>query len=413
MRKAFLRFRRVILQCPTGGGKTACAAEIIRLALTRQKKVVFIAHLDALVSDTHERLVKSGISASIVQAGFTYTESAVSVCSLQTLLARNLAPFADLVIFDECHRANAERTKELLARYENALILGLTATPQRSDGTPLCDTFEHLEIGPSVKTLTNDGFLVPSHVVAPGLSLASSEAAMSPVEAYEKFTPTANAVVFCRDLSHVADVWAAFAVAGYHAETITGETAAKDRKAIISRVKQGETKILVGCNVFTEGFDCPPIDCVILARKIGFIGQWLQAIGRGLRPSHDTGKTRCTVLDLHGSVHDHGLPDSAIDWRIDQPPKQKNEPLRRCPRCEAVFEPAPSCPRCGHEFGVEKGKKDTAILGLDMHVFASKQGPNDVAAIQRIAFSLRGSRTMAQKIAIARSIYQKRIGAKK
>lgn len=105
-----------------------------------------------------------------------------------------------------------------------------------------------------------------------------------------------------------------------------------------------------GVGVFIEGFDCPPIETVILARAFGVAGSYLQAIGRGLRPSPATGKTRCTVLDLRGAVNLHGLPDEERRWSLDGKAVVRTEPLkalRRCAEGLAIFRPTPTCPRCG------------------------------------------------------------------
>src|SRR5207237_1061352 len=83
-------------------------------------------------------------------------------------------------------------------------------------------------------------------------------------------------------------------------------------------------------------------------------GAYLQAIGRGLRPSTSTGKTRCTVLDLRGSVHLHGLPDEDRVWSLDGAACRRTErldALRRCSECLAIFRPAATCPRCGAPTG--------------------------------------------------------------
>lgn len=402
--EAFKTHRRVVMQCPTGGGKTACAAEIIRRVLAKGKRVAFFAHLDQLVGDTHDRLTRSGIYCGYVQAGRPSAPMAhVQVCSLQTLAARGLVPHADLVILDECHRANARTVRDLLEAYPSAKILGLTATPQRSDGSPLIETFDHIEQGPTVKQLIADGFLVPSTVYAPSEALDSQVIAEDPCKAYQRLAEGRRAVVFCRDITHASDVWASFAVAGIPCEMITGETSRDERADIRKRLYEGTTRCLVGVNVFTEGFDCPPVDCVIIARKIGHIGQWLQAIGRGLRPSPETGKADCIVIDLFGAVHDLGLPDQDLIWSIDGKPKRAKEgpKLRNCPRCGAIFEVAFECPRCGYVFTAsERAKYRVASVPLTA-VKAEDSPKDDRKYVNAIARRLgRFAPHVAHKIAV-------------
>jgi superfamily II DNA or RNA helicase len=119
-------------------------------------------------------------------------------------------------------------------------------------------------------------------------------------------------------------------------------------------VTAGEVRALVGVGVLIEGFDLPAVDTVILARAFSVTGAFLQAIGRGLRTSVGTQKERCTVLDLRGSVHLHGLPDEDRVWSLHGAASRRTEPLaalRRCAECFAIFRPAASCPRCGAPTG--------------------------------------------------------------
>ena len=95
-------------------------------------------------------------------------------------------------------------------------------------------------------------------------------------------------------------------------------------------------------NVFVEGFDVPALEAVILARAFTVCGAFLQSVGRGLRPSSSTGKTRCTVVDLKGAVHLHGLPDDERRWSLTGAAVRVAESLaalRRCATCLAIFRP--------------------------------------------------------------------------
>ena len=115
-------------------------------------------------------------------------------------------------------------------------------------------------------------------------------------------------------------------------------------------VTSGDVRVLVGVGVFIEGFDLPAIETVILARPFTVTGSFLQSIGRGLRPCPSTGKRRCTVIDLRGSVHLHGLPDEDRVWSLTGAAVRRAETmpaLRRCAQCLAIFRPAAKCPRCG------------------------------------------------------------------
>lgn len=347
---AFRGARSIVMQLGTGGGKTATASAILSRAVAKGHRALFIAHLDSLLEDTHERLTRSGLRAGYVQAGRPVdADAAIQVCSLQTLHVRGERPPADLVILDEAHRVMGASVRDILDAYPDAWLLGLTATPQRGDAKPLGDVFEKLVSGPSNRRLTDQGYLVPCDVLAPA---EYSEKALvdSPIAAYAKHAPGSRAIVFAANVAHAEALTAGFNAAGFVARCVTGETSREERRAVRDAVTSGEVRVLVGVGVFIEGFDLPAIETVILARGFTVTGSFLQGIGRGLRPCPETGKTRCTVIDLRGSVHLHGLPDEDRVWSLTGAAVRRAETiasLRRCAECLAIFRPAARCPRCG------------------------------------------------------------------
>lgn len=344
----------VCLQLGTGGGKTTTASVLLARAVAAGYRAAFLAHLDTLVEDTHARLTSAGVPAGFIQAGRPSTPDApVQVCSTATLHARGEVPPAQLVIVDECQRAPGPTNRALLERYPYASILGLTATPQRGDGKPLGlksgGIFRVLIPGPSNKWLTEQGYLVPCDVLAPGDG-PSKELALDPVDAYEQYAAGTRAIVFAANVEHARDLATRFAAAGYPSELVVGETSRSVRRGVRDRLRSRELLVLVGVGVFIEGWDEPSVETVILARALGVTGSFLQAIGRGLRPWRDGGKTRCLVLDLRGAVFMHGLPDEDRIWSLEGKAVRRAETLtalQRCRECLAVFRPAAVCPRCG------------------------------------------------------------------
>ena len=338
----------VCLQVGTGAGKTHTAAAILQSCVAAGMRCVFAAHLDTLITDTHRRLTEADVFAGFVQAGRPSSPLApVQVVSLQTLQSRGELPPADFVVLDECHRSEAAGVRGILERYPRAGLLGLTATPQRGDGQPLGNTFNMLVCGPSNRWLTDNGYLVPCEVLAPP-DVLEDRMAGDPVEMYLKHAPGTRAIVFASTVAEAQSLAGRFPLAA----CITGDTPREERERIYDQVRSGETKVLISVNVFTEGFDLPCIETVVLARLCGVTGSYLQRIGRGLRPSVDTGKTRCLVLDLCGSTHLHGLPDEDRAWSLDGDAVRRTEKLDailHCKKCLAIFRPAAVCPRCGEE----------------------------------------------------------------
>jgi DNA repair protein RadD len=344
--------RAVVMQLGTGGGKTATASALLARSVAKGRRAVFLAHLDSLLEDTSTRLRASGLHAGFVQAGKPTDGAApIQVASMQTLHARGERPPADLVIIDEAHRAMGASVRGILDAYPKAWLLGLTATPQRGDAKPLGDVFDRLVSGPSNAWLTREGYLVPCDVLAPA-EYNENGLVDGPVAAYARHAAGTRAIVFAANVAHAEQLAAEFNAAGFVARCVTGETSRDERRAVRDAVTSGEVRVLVGVGVFIEGFDLPAIETVILARAFSVTGSFLQSIGRGLRPCPETRKTRCTVIDLRGSVHLHGLPDDDRVWSLTGKAVRRADTitaLRRCAECLAIFRPAARCPRCGAE----------------------------------------------------------------
>jgi superfamily II DNA or RNA helicase len=342
--------RSVVLQCPTGGGKTATAAHPLAELARRGRRAVFLAHLDTLLDDTYGRLVAAGVPCGIVQGDRPADPTApIQVASLATLDRRGISacPEADEVWIDECHRAAAASVLRVLEFYKHAKLTGLTATPQRTDGKPL-SAFERLILGPSVKFLTAEGHLVPCDVIAPATKL--KHLAADALTAWEKHTPKQRAIVFAASLAAAKDIVMRAEVRGWKVGLFVGETSRAERQELRDRLAAGDLDLLVSVKAILEGFDAPSVEAVVLASAFESTGAFLQAIGRGLRPSPSTGKTKCTVLDLRGAINEHGLPDEDRRWSLDGQAVIRTEPmpaLAHCAECMAIFRPSTTCPRCG------------------------------------------------------------------
>ena len=141
------------------------------------------------------------------------------------------------------------------------------------------------------------------------------------------------------------------------AEHIDGGTPADERDAILKGLASGTVELVTNCAVLTEGFDCPEIGCLILARPTKSLGLFRQMIGRALRPA--PGKTDAIILDHCGAVFVHGLPEDDIAWTLDEDSRAVNRthaarsaqaagpPLVDCPECHAVRMRGQPCVVCG------------------------------------------------------------------
>jgi superfamily II DNA or RNA helicase len=346
VRAEYRRGRKaVLLVLPTGAGKTATASQLIAWAVARGRRCLFVVHRREIVLDTHRRLVAAGVPCGVVMAGEKPSDAAVQVCSVQTLVAREQHPAADLIVWDEAHHCAAETYRDIRAQYPAAWHLGLTATPERSDGAPLGDAFEALVAPIAVAELVAAGHLAPIEVIAPPTRLQSAIGA-TPADAWREHGGGRPAVIFTGTIAESRECVASL---GERAAHIDGGTPRRERDEILRRFEAGELDVLSNCAVLTEGWDSARAEVCVLARGCGSLPVYLQTIGRVRRTGGNAAK-RCLLIDLAGAAHEHGMPDEDREWSLDEGQEQRKksdrEALSTCLHCGAVTRYASRGPQC-------------------------------------------------------------------
>jgi len=298
---------------------------------------------------------------------------------------RNLRdrPLFVKVVIDEGHHAAARtETKVINAVLEDndkAEIVGFTATPNRGDGKGLRSVFNNCAHQIELATLIREGFLVrpKSYVVDLGLNdqldnvtrrgkeydMEEVAAIMDRrvineriVEEWKEKAGDRKTVVFCSTVLHAEHVCDAFVTAGIKSNYVTGETDKDERAAMLYDLEFGDTQVIVNVAVLTEGFDAPPVSCIILTRPCSQKGTMVQMIGRGLRILDpelypNIIKTDCVVMDFGTSILTHGALDETAN--LDGRPKDPNAeaPTKVCPECDSeVAANIHVCPICEYEF---------------------------------------------------------------
>lgn len=369
------------LQVPTGGGKTIIAGGIIASALDRGRRVLFLVHRRELAHQTSEKLAEFGIDHGILMSGHaSELHKPVQIASIQTLGSRLRGEFfqppqAHLVIVDEAHRSASPQYRNIIENhYPDSVIMGLTATPCRSDGTGLGVVFDDLVQGPTVTELTSMGYLVPVRYFAPASpdldgvevrggdyvetqladTMDKSTLVGDIVSNWHRLASDRQTVVFASSVAHSRHLAEQFRATGVKAEHIDGETFKEERDDIIRRVKRGDVQVLCNCLVTTEGWDAPEVSCAVLARPTKSLGLYLQMSGRVLRPA--PGKEDALIIDHSGAVHEHGFVDDPQEWTLSskesakdkKQEREKKEPTRiTCDSCGYVYQGKPVCPNCG------------------------------------------------------------------
>jgi DNA repair protein RadD len=403
-------FRAPLYVGPTGSGKTVLFAHVARGIIDRGRKVWILVHRQELVTQTSRALDSLGIRLgelhNLIIPGKTPGREPVQICSVQTLTRRieqGAVGDVDLIVIDEAHHATAGQWKRVLTARPHAKILGVTATPARTDGHGLGvdagGVFDALVEGPSVADLIADGYLCRPVVYAPpsqldltgvrtrGGDYAQAELAKrmdrptitgDAVAHYRRLCPGAPAIAFCASVSHAKHVAEQFRGAGFRADSLDGDMPDTQRRALIDALGNGRLHVLTSCEIVSEGTDIPAVAAAILLRPTQSVILYLQQVGRALRPIYGhapdlstrearlaaiarSTKPRALVLDHVGNTLRHGLPDEDREWGLEGVPKvsrkgQAEGPAVRvaqCPTCFVAHAPAPTCPNCGHAYQAE------------------------------------------------------------
>lgn len=318
--------RSALVVMPTGTGKTVLFAEISRLA---KGPVLVLAHRQELVEQAREKISNWCDDVVAVemadQRGFTKpdgTRPKIAVASIQTLSQRLRQAPKDafkIVVVDEAHHATSDSYRKVLDHFD-AWLLGVTATPDRSDRAPLGDVFSTVAFAYDVRQAIADGWLCPirsflvqtqadfSHVrkVAGELATRDVEDVLTrELHLAEIVTPILRergdrpAIVFAASVAHAHALCRVFNEQTGEPEfaaALDGTSPYDVRAPVLDRFKRGEVKVLVNCSLFTEGFDVPQIALVAIARPVLSRSFYAQMVGRGTRLSE--GKQDLLVLDF-------------------------------------------------------------------------------------------------------------------
>lgn len=396
---------------PTGSGKTIVLAEMIRHALTEWPgtRICVLAHVRELVGQNADKLQRYWPEAplGIYSAGLGRRDrfEPVIFASIQSVAKKSaqLGRF-DLLLIDEAHRVplRAEgQYREFIEgcrRFNPALrIAGLTATPYRLGGGPVCGPdyiLTDIAYAACVGDLIRDGYLSrlvskagaaradlsAVHVrngeyIAGELERAVNRGDVVEAACDEIVTLCTGRrawIVFCAGIAHAERVTQALQERGVTCAMVDGKTPAGERAARIAAFQTSALRALVNVNVLSEGFDATHVDAVILMRPTKSAALYYQQVGRGMRLH--PGKENCLVLDFASNIVEHGPVDAIV------PPKRPGEkpkseaPVRECPQCHALVPlQTRECPACGYQWPVSEffdrhgaHASDAAILSADI-----------------------------------------------
>ena len=390
-----------VVVAPTGAGKTIMLSSLIGKRHGSRKNVLVLQHRDELVNQNIDKFqrINPNISTSVVNAE-QKNWSGDTVFSMVQTLSRpnNLENMKkiDMVVVDESHHVVADTYTRIINHAKNANdkveIVGFTATPNRGDKKGLREVFTNCSHQIEISTLIREGFLVTPKTYVIDLGVRSElqnvrktvvDFDMDQVarimnkrainervvaEWLEKASDR-KTVVFCSTVAHAEDLCDEFVGKNVRAEVVTGETDKNVRANILNDLTNGDLQVVVNVAVLTEGFDAPPVSCIILTRPCSYKATMVQMIGRGLRtinPDEHSNiiKTDCVVLDFGTSVLTHGSLEDDVNLEGSESELQGQAPEKVCSECKSVVPlSVRECPMCGYEFGKDQ---DTDLREFNM-----------------------------------------------
>lgn len=370
----------VILQLPTGAGKTVVAGDMIKRALAKGRRVAFLVPYISLIDQTWQSFAKQGITdIGVVQADhWLYDPAApVQVCSVDTLARRLAFPEVDLVIIDEAHRRSSFVNAWM--RKGGPTFVGLTATPWAKG---MANHWDHLIIGETVRGLIDRGFLSDFRVFAPsspdlkgvrvvageyhqgqlGQAVSNRKLIASITDTWLERSTGEKTILFAVNRAHAAELQASFIERDIPAGYIDAHTSPQERSLIADQFHSGEVKVVcnVGCLVAGVDWD---VRTLILAAPTRSEIKYVQMVGRALRTA--PGKEYALILDHSDTtqrlgfvtdIHYDELCDGSPDNKKER--KEKEEVLPKpCPNCGAL-KTTKVCPACGYQY-VPTGQIET------------------------------------------------------
>lgn len=297
--------RAVVIQMPTGAGKTAVVAEICSLIQKRNKRAWFVVPRTELLQQGSNHLSAWKVPHGIIAPGKNESRAYnIHVVSKDTLIRRydKIKNHPDVIFIDECHIA-LDRQIEIARNFPNAKIIGLTATPERLDGRGLSELYNELILGPSIPWLMEHNFLSSLRYFAPKIEglenlhkkgtdvdadeldelLTKRHIYGDAIKYYKKHADRKPALVFCRNVKSAYEIAERFSVGGYKFFCIEGKMAGGERRRLLNALKDGKIDGLTNCEIATYGLDIPRIEVGICLRPTASRSLYFQMVGRILR----------------------------------------------------------------------------------------------------------------------------------
>lgn len=321
---------RTLLVLPTGCGKTIVFAKVAEDCVKMGRRVLILAHRGELLDQAADKLQKAtGLGCAVEKAEQSCKDSwfRVVVGSVQTLMGdRRLSSFPEdyftTIIVDEAHHSISDSYQKVLQHFQGAKVLGVTATPDRSDMRNLGQYFESLAYEYTLPKAIKEGYLSPIKAMTIPLKLDISQVGISAGDFKASDVGTAldpylhqiahemaqyckgrKTVVFLPLIATSQKFRDILEENGFRAGEVNGSS--EDRAEVLADFDAGKYDVLCNSMLLTEGWDCPTVDCIVVLRPTKSRSLYCQMVGRGTRLA--PGKDHLLLLDFLWMTERHEL----------------------------------------------------------------------------------------------------------
>ena len=323
---------KTLLVLPTGTGKTIVFCKLIEILVARGERILILAHRDELIRQAADKLIKStGLGCAIEKASetakgewFRVTSGSVQTLMRESRLEQFPQDYYDTIIIDEAHHALSKSYRKVLDYFENAKVLGVSATPDRGDKKNLGELFESIAYEYTLPEAIKDKYLVPIQALTLPLKidlghLSTQAGDFKLSELDDKLAPYLHAIaaeikthctnrktiVFLPLIKTSQAMCTILNELGMNACEVNGKS--KDRKEVIQDFASSKYNVLCNSMLLTEGYDEPTVDCIVCLRPTKIRSLYTQIVGRGTRLSPETGKENLLLLDFLWNSEKHSL----------------------------------------------------------------------------------------------------------
>ena len=349
---------RTLLVLPTGCGKTIVFAKVTEDCVRRGDRVLILAHRGELLDQAADKIAKAtklGCATEKAEQSCLGSWFRVVVGSVQTLMREKRlgqfpADYFNTIIIDEAHHSISDSYQKILAHFDEARVLGVTATPDRGDMKNLGQVFDSLAYEYTLPKAIKAGYLspikaltIPLKLDLSGVSMQSGDfkagdiaTALDPylyqiADEMEKYCKNRKTVVFLPLVKTSQKFRDILTEKGFKAAEVNGES--KDRAEVLEAFDRGDYNVLCNSMLLTEGWDCPSVDCIVVLRPTKVRSLYSQMVGRGTRLH--PGKEHLLLLDFlwHTERHELCHPADLIctDREVAQKMTENMEEACGCP----------------------------------------------------------------------------------